>query len=347
MARIDLKNATIRLIDGYANTAAVNKATPLNDDTNLNIDTLGVATLLRIGTRFTIVGSTRAYYVTSENGNDVQLVTVNATGGHYTLSFTGPEDAPIGVQTTASIAQSATAGDVQTALEALAAIVPGDVLVTGSVGGPYTVEFKGAYLNVDMALMTGTTIDLSGGADTVTVTSVFDGGFTHNIGFTPPLATADGIPVDDAVITFAGHTLEINVGTGVLDYNEKKAFSYELNRGRLDTVLEGDEQPVEVSLAFVWDFISAVAGSGVPTPEDAFKHRGEASTWVSSATEDSCAPYAVDVEVEYIPPCAGIQREIITLPDFRYESLDHSSKDALISVKGKCNATEAGVVRAA
>lgn len=182
-------------------------------------------------------------------------------------------------------------------------------------------------------------------SDKIHVVTARSGGPPNtSITFTPAL---EGAVVNAALITFIGRSLEVNVGTGVLDYNEKKAFNYELNRGRLDTVLEGDEQPVEVSLAFVWDFITAISGADTPTVEDALKQRGAASTWISSETNDACAPYAVDIVVEYIPPCTNIQSEVITLPAFRYESLDHSSKDALISVKGKCNATEASVARIA
>jgi hypothetical protein len=346
MARIDLKNATIRLIDGYSNTAAVDD-TPVNDDTDLDIDTVATPGIVDLGTRFTIIGSTRTYYVTDYDANEHQLVTVDATSGQFKLQFTGSVAAPISVQTTVDIAEDAAASVVQSALEGLAAIEPGDVVVTGSAGGPFTVEFTGAYANMDMDEMVGIdgTTPLGGGTG-ITVTTPIEGGTPHNITFTPALATADGIPADDAVITFAGRTLEVNIGSGNLTYSEKKNMLYELNRGRLDSVREGDEAPVEVSMDFIWDFITAIAGSGTPTIEDAMKNRGEAASWDSSSS-DLCEPYAIDVEVEYVPPCGGVQREIITLPDFRYESLDHNITDAQVSAQGKCNVVEATVVRAA
>jgi hypothetical protein len=165
-----------------------------------------------------------------------------------------------------------------------------------------------------------------------------------SITFTPALSDT---VADDAVITFIGNSLEVNIGAGNLTYNEKVDRIYELDRGRLDTVKNGDEQPVEVSMDFVWDFITAVTGSGTPTIEDALKNRGEASTWVSSDTADPCAPYAVDIMVEYVPPCGDVPTEVITLPVFRYESLDHNSKDAQVSCQGKCNVVEAAVSRSA
>lgn len=66
--------------------------------------------------------------------NEVQVVTLtNATGGTFTLTYAG--------QTTAPIAFDASAATVDAALEALSNIGVGDVLVTGSAGGPYTVTF--------------------------------------------------------------------------------------------------------------------------------------------------------------------------------------------------------------
>lgn len=63
--------------------------------------------------------------------DEVQSVTV--TGNPFSLTFNG--------QTTSSISSSATAAQVQSALEALSNIGIGDVTVTGS--GPYTVTFQG------------------------------------------------------------------------------------------------------------------------------------------------------------------------------------------------------------
>lgn len=166
---------------------------------------------------------------------------------------------------------------------------------------------------------------------------------TTSITFTPALTDA---VVDDAVIAMQPHELEVNIGEGTLTYSEKRKIKYVLNRGRLDTVRQEDEEPVDVRIDFMWEFIRAVSGSGTPTVEDALKNRGEAATWISSSA-DPCEPFALDIEVEYIPPCTGEYREIITLNDYRYESLDHDTKAGTLSTSGKCNITEATVVRAA
>lgn len=165
---------------------------------------------------------------------------------------------------------------------------------------------------------------------------------TTSITFTPPLA-AD--VADDVVITIGGRTLEIKIGTGNVVYAEKRNMDYTLDRGSLDTVREGDDVPMDVTLDFIWEFITASSGA-TPTPDDVFKKIGEASGWQTSSS-DPCEPYAVDVMIEHIPPCSGEQVETIVFPDFRWESLSHDLRTAAVAVTGKCNAKEAIVSRAA
>lgn len=169
---------------------------------------------------------------------------------------------------------------------------------------------------------------------------------TTSVTFEPPLSAADTLPVDNAAITFGGRFVEAKIGDGTLSYTENREMEYRLDRGELDTVREGDDQPMEASLDFVWEFLRASTGVE-PSLEDAIKKRGEASTWVTSDTVDACAPYAVDIEIEHDPPCGGEQREFVLLPDFRWESLEHNAVDAQVSMTGRCNSKEAVVTRSA
>ena len=138
--------------------------------------------------------------------------------------------------------------------------------------------------------------------------------------------------------------ITLKVGDGTLTWNEKRNVQYTLDRGRLDDVRLGDEVPMDVKLDVTWDYIqgSAVA-LAVPSPLDALKKIGHAATWVSSDT-DLCKPYAVDVCITYVPLCTGDQEEI-WLQDFRWEDLAMDLKAGHIAVSGKCNKTQAKVVR--
>ncbi|MEU7338711.1 hypothetical protein [Streptomyces sp. NPDC007074] len=103
--------------------------------------------------------------------DEVQTVTITGgpTGGTFTLTFNG--------QTTSSIVYNAAASAVQSALEALSNIAPGDVTVTGSTGGPYTVTFGGgAYDGTDVPQMTATASLTGGTSPAVAVATTTSGG---------------------------------------------------------------------------------------------------------------------------------------------------------------------------
>lgn len=89
------------------------------------------------------------------NEKQTATVTGSPTGGTFTLTFGG--------QTTGAIAYNATAATVEAALEAISTIGQGNVQVTGSAGGPYTVEFVGALEKTNVAAMTADGASLTGG----------------------------------------------------------------------------------------------------------------------------------------------------------------------------------------
>ncbi len=102
--------------------------------------------------------------------NEVQTATITGgpTGGTFTLTFSG--------QTTAAIAYNATAAQVQTALEALSNVNPGDITVTGNAGGPYTLTFGGQYLGDNVASATATASLTGGTTPGVTMATTTAGG---------------------------------------------------------------------------------------------------------------------------------------------------------------------------
>lgn len=151
--------------------------------------------------------------------------------------------------------------------------------------------------------------------------------------------------VDGATGTGFPNKLDIKIGDGNLTYDETKMREYTLDRGILSTVRNGPETPMDVSMDFIWEFLKSNTTTTV-TPEDALKKRVGAASWVSSDS-DLCAPYALDIQVWYDPACATSLIEDITLPDFRYEKLNHDAKAGMLKCTGKCNATEASITRRA
>lgn len=88
------------------------------------------------------------------NGKKYMVSLGGATAGNFTLS--------VGSDETATITFSATASVVQTAIEALGSVAPGQVQVTGSAGS-YTVTLDSA-----LGTLTGDGTGLTGGSLTVT-----------------------------------------------------------------------------------------------------------------------------------------------------------------------------------
>ncbi|MBI5761522.1 MAG: pre-peptidase C-terminal domain-containing protein, partial [Planctomycetales bacterium] len=90
------------------------------------------------------------------------------TGGTFTLSFNS--------QLTTPIAFDATAGIVQTALEGLSNINPGDILVTGGpfTTAPLTIQFQGQYLAQYVSQIVANGASLTGGTTpSISVSSSF------------------------------------------------------------------------------------------------------------------------------------------------------------------------------
>ncbi len=85
--------------------------------------------------------------------NEKVLATLSGGVNIFGFNFTPPP--PLSgsfPEQTANLLPSASASAVQKALEELASISPGDVVVTGADGGPYTIEFKGPrYGDTDIA----------------------------------------------------------------------------------------------------------------------------------------------------------------------------------------------------
>lgn len=103
----------------------------------------------------TFVVSPLVPYTASTNEVQTATITGTPTGGTFKLSFRGAE--------TASIAYNAAAATVQSALQALRTIGSGNVTVSGSAGGPYTITFTGALAGHNVPLIVLSTNALTGG----------------------------------------------------------------------------------------------------------------------------------------------------------------------------------------
>ena len=106
--------------------------------------------------------------------SEVQSITINGspTGGDFVLVF--------GDEATTDLAYNATAAAVQSALQALASIGSGNITVTGSAGGPYTVTFAGALANQNVDQIKAVN-NLTGGTSPSVTVATTTAGSTGNL----------------------------------------------------------------------------------------------------------------------------------------------------------------------
>jgi hypothetical protein len=216
-------------------------------------------------------------------------------------------------------------------------------LMAGYIAGVTTMAIDA----ITGLIPVGSTFTKTGGDGTVyTIASQSATlGNTTSITFTPGLTEAFA---DDAVLVFGGRRLQIKVGDGNVSFDEMRAIEYKKDRGRLDTTRLGDEEPMDVKLDLRWEFIKSDSGDpgSIPSPVEVLRQSGAASAWTSSETDDPCAPYAIDILIDFDPEvCANVKTEQILLPAFRYEKLSYDLKQGTLSCTGKCNATAATTSR--
>lgn len=176
-----LKFAAVTAADAATRVAPRNqkrhKATVQNLSANsIQVGTeAGAGVVLAAGAKVNFYG-VDAIFASGLGTNEVQIVTLaNATGGTFTLTYAG--------QTTSALNYNATASAVQTALRALSTIGAGNVTVSGSGGGPYTVTFTGALANTNVAALTADGTSLTGSTPTVTVSTGTQGASrTYTVG---------------------------------------------------------------------------------------------------------------------------------------------------------------------
>jgi len=189
------------------------------------------------------------YYV---EANEVQTITIDATGGTWNVDWAG---------TPTSVAFNVTAAALQAQLEV--DVGAGNVTVTGGVGAtgglnPYIVEFVGTSAKTDVALITVDGSSLTGGAGTAVAVETTAGAsiaITNDV-FNPMFAVLNKIQRRR-------------------DHKELyQAESYpKIPRASLDTPLDSEAEPTRLEW-FTWgdEFVISPPSTGVET-YDAFGYR--------------------------------------------------------------------------
>ena len=148
------------------------------------------------------------------------------------------------------------------------------------------------------------------------------------------------LDIKNCIFKFKSKTkeLEIKIGEGNLTYSEKRNIEYVLNRGLIDEVRNGDQEPMDVSVDAVWESLKSTGTI------ESIRDWLAAIDAAESVDPDECRPPAVDIEVTIANICAS-GTETWTWADFRYESIDGDMRAGTFSISGRCNSTEPDVVR--
>lgn len=352
MAKIELKQVTLCLRSGLAGTAEITTAAPTATDTSVDIDSLVinsvVANKVPVGAKFTVstAGNDTEYevlgIVTDAVGADeVQTMTANgATAGTFSLQITFNSV----VYVVSGIAYNETAANIETAIDAAitdTSFTAGDISVGGGPADSValTFTFDGASVaKVNQPLIVA---DLSGltaptGGVISETTQGLPAGSTTGLVFDPEWG-ATATPSLGDTITFLPQEADVKVGDGNITYTLNKNIEYELDRGLLDTVREGDEAPMDITLDFSYENVRTGTGEAV-SPVDIFLQEGAAAEWRSSS-DDECEPYAIDVLIKHTAPCGTSLNELTIFEDVRCDSIDFDIDGASISVTARSNRT--------
>jgi hypothetical protein len=117
--------------------------------------------------------------------DEIQQLTISATGGTFTISF--------GDEETADVAYNASGSAVESALESLSNIEVADVSVSGN--GPYVITFAGQYADTDLDEITINTSGLTGPSPAATVETLAHGGVVGTIRRSDGSTIPDGASV--------------------------------------------------------------------------------------------------------------------------------------------------------
>jgi hypothetical protein len=161
------------------------------------------------------------------------------------------------------------------------------------------------------------------------------------------------IDLKDCTVTFkdgTGTPLTVTavVGEGNFQWTEKRNIEYHKDRGKLATglVREGDEEPVDVSFEFVFDYLTTKAADATIELDEMIKGATNGTSTLVS-TGDACEPYACDIVINREPPAGCGDDELYTFAEFRYENISYDLRAGTISCTGTCNITAPTVARTA
>lgn len=138
----------------------------------------------------------------------------------------------------------------------------------------------------------------------------------------------------------ATNWVEVGVGEGNLTYSERRNIDPDKDRGKAARIREGEQELIDVSFQFYWEYLKSSSPES-PTIEEALKREGQASSWVSAASEpdtgdlDVNAPFSVHIQIVRTSTCGDLEQTVLV--EFNWTELSHDAKNGTIDCRGICN----------
>lgn len=143
-------------------------------------------------------------------------------------------------------------------------------------------------------------------------------------------------PLASTSLTNGPRKLELIIGEGDVTFSSKKPRIFTLNRGILNSVRNGPQEPMDVTFNAEWHTTKALNSDTSPTLHEVIHQIGHASTWVTTS-DDPCSPYCLDVWIANILPCGDVPDEVICFEQMYFETENGSLSNGSFDISGRCN----------
>lgn len=146
----------------------------------------------------------------------------------------------------------------------------------------------------------------------------------------------DGIIIIRDGATPTSNELEVLGAEGDLSFSETQTAKVIMRRGAVDSLREGDEEPINLSFTIKFEQWEAADGddTGISV-RDALKQTGNAATWVSTG---DCGPYVVDIVFKIKDACNPGAFEVLTFEKFIAEGINFTEAQEYntLAISGRC-----------
>lgn len=138
--------------------------------------------------------------------------------------------------------------------------------------------------------------------------------------------------------TPTANEIEIKFDDGNFTWGENYNVDVILDRGQLDTLRDGDEQPMDITFGGRFDNVKSTTGDPF-TLSEFLKNRGP--TALTSTITGDCGSFTTDIVALNVPSCTiggtVVENETLTFTQFFAQQIGGDFQAGQLNVSGICN----------